>query len=183
MKYYRLLDDVRIPQRWHLGDVRLADGSEISLLTGRRLNLSGRAYVDVGTIGRSLDFCLTSFAGPIASAALARAIVHVAGSDVEPIPVTVGERSDFVALNAARRIACVDESRSVYAKWTEDDHRPELAGDYRSIADLHILQEAVPGDAQLFRIERWLVGLIVSESVKDGMERVGCVGAKFLDVT
>jgi hypothetical protein len=114
---------------------------------------------------------------------LARAIADVAGADVERLPVTIGEHGDFVALNAARKVACVDETRSVFSKWTKDDHRPDLAGHYRSIGELHLSGNMVPGDAHFFRVEGWPVGLIVSATVKDAMEQARCVGAKFIDVT
>ncbi len=38
-------------------------------------------------------------------------------------------------------------------------------------------------DAHFFRIDRWPIGLIVSDSVKNAMEAVGCRGAVFRDVT
>ncbi len=34
-----------------------------------------------------------------------------------------------------------------------------------------------------FRVEGWLVALIVSEPVKEAMEQIGCFGAKFVEVT
>lgn len=41
----------------------------------------------------------------------------------------------------------------------------------------------VPSDAHFFRVEGWVVALIVSEAVKEAMERVGCMGAKFMELT
>jgi hypothetical protein len=112
---------------------------------------------------------------------LGRAIAEIARYDVEQIPVRVGEIEGYVALNATRRVACVDETRSVFTKWTTTDHRSDLAGGYRSINPLYVA--AVPSDAHFFRVDGWSVGLIVSEEIKVAMERVGCLAAKFVDVT
>jgi hypothetical protein len=182
MKYYDLADDVHIPSRWYLGDVRLADGAEVELISGKRLSLLARPNLDMTTKGRPLDFSLTSFAAPIATAKLARAIAEVAGADVELIPLRIGERDGYFALNATRLVACVDESRSVIMKWTAQDHRADLAGQYRMVGNLHIDATAVPADAHFFRIKGYPVILIVSEIVKVAMEQAGCLGAKFLDV-
>jgi hypothetical protein len=40
----------------------------------------------------------------------------------------------------------------------------------------------VPEDAHMFRVARWNVAVVVSQAMKDEMERVGCLGAKFVRV-
>jgi hypothetical protein len=77
---------------------------------------------------------------------------------------------------------CLDEKRSEFTKWTKNDHRADLAGQYRMVTRLRILTEQVPRDAHFFRVEGWRIALIVSEGVKEAMERVGCLGAKFVEV-
>lgn len=41
----------------------------------------------------------------------------------------------------------------------------------------------IPEDASFFRIDGWIVALIVSERVRAAMEQAGCRGAKFIAVT
>jgi ACT domain-containing protein len=88
----------------------------------------------------------------------------------------------MVVLNVLRVVHCVDEARSEFLKWTMNDHRSDLAGQYRQISKLVLDAGALPSDAHFFRIESWLVGLVVSSDLKDAMESVGCVGAKFKEL-
>jgi hypothetical protein len=183
MKYFQLRDDVHIPSRWHLGEVRLADGAAVNLRKAQPLALSGPVSIDVGVPGRSLEFSLTSFAGPIATARLAQVIGELAEQDVEVIPARVGGRDGYAALNATRQVQCLDETRSTFTKWTMEDHRADLAGQYRMVVKLRVDPTSVPQDAHLFRVEGWRVALIVSQAVKDAMEASGCFGATFEEVS
>lgn len=178
-KYFRLLDDVTIPKRWHLGAAVLADGSEPRLRVGLRFDSSEVPTIPVTHAGRVLEFSLTSFAVPVTTKKLANTVRSVAGNDVQCIPVNVGGQVGMVVLNALRVIRCLDETRSEFIKWTIQDHRPDLAGQYRQITRLVLDAAAIPADAQFFRIEGSLVELVVSGDVKEAMESVGCLGAKF----
>lgn len=65
-------------------------------------------------------------------------------------------------------------------KWTKEDHRADPAGEYRQVTKLFLAPDRIPSGAHFFRIDGWLVAVIVSDAVKDAMERVGCKGAKFI---
>ncbi|MGK4000938.1 imm11 family protein [Sorangium sp. So ce1024] len=181
-RYFRLLDDVTVPKRWHLGAATLADGTEPRLRAGIPFESSEIPSVPVTHAGRVLDFTLTSFAVPIASSRLADAVATVVGADVQRVPVDIAGQLGMVVLNALRVLRCVDELHSEFIKWTKQDHRPDLAGKYRQITKLVLDGAKVPHDAHLFRIEGSLVELIVSEAVKDAMVHVGCLGAKFIEL-
>jgi hypothetical protein len=185
MKYFALIDDVHIPGRWHLGEV-VERGSNLpleELWTGKSVREGLSAVVEITHRGTALDFCLTSFAVPVAKAKLAHAIALVADSDLQPLPVEVPGHRGFAVLNSVRLIQCLDEKRSEFMKWTEKDHRADLAGQYRMVTKLKIDGRQVPADAHFFRIEGWPIALIISEQVKSAMETTGCLGAKFEDVT
>jgi hypothetical protein len=158
MRYFKLSDDVAIDGRWHIAEVTTNDGWEPDLSDGSRFGGGGLTGA-VSHRGNPIDFCLTSFAVPI--------VGHLG----------------FEVLNARRVIECLDEGRSEFAKWTKDDHRPELAGHYRMVVGLKVRSNEIPPDAHFFRVARWKVALIVSEHVKLAMERTGCRGARFVDVT
>src|SRR5262249_27742359 len=98
-RYYRLLDDVAIPKRWHLGSAALADGKEPSLWAGIRFDSSERPVIPVTHPGRVLEFSLTSFAVPVASKELAAAISTVAGTDLQRVPVEIAGQQGMVVLN------------------------------------------------------------------------------------
>ncbi|AUX29369.1 uncharacterized protein SOCE836_014580 [Sorangium cellulosum] len=171
-----------IKGRWHLGEVWLCIGLEPLLDAGHRLDASEPLRGEVTHAGRVLDFSLTSFNVPVATTALANAVRSVAGSDVQCIPLEIaGQRGMFV-LNSVRVVRCLDEERSEFIKWTKQDHRSNLGGQYRQITKHTLDESALPNDAHFFRIEGSLVELIVSDTVKASMESVGCLGAKFVGV-
>ena len=185
MKYYNLLEDMsdRMRWRWHVGEILLPDDTEPLLDVGIRLDNGRPLRADVTHIGYVLDFCRTSFGVPIATKALADAIKSVANSDVQCLPITISGQTGMMVLNALRLICCIDERRSEFLKFAEDDPvRPDLAGQYRQVTRLVLNRNAIPADVHFFRIMYWEVALIVSEVVKDAMERVGCYGAEFVEL-
>ncbi len=120
---------------------------------------------------------------PIARSLLATAIEGVADGDVQRLPLSAGDHDGFEVVNALRVIKCLDEGRSEFMKWTVNDHRADFAGQYRMVTNLKVKSDAIPDGAHVFRMEGWLVALIVSETVKLAMENAGCFGAKFVEVT
>jgi len=184
MKYFELFDGETIPGRWHLGDILAHDGSKPALDGGRRFEKPTPLVAEVQYEGRALDFCVSAFNGPVASVRLANAVRAVAGPDVQCIPLMVpGHVGMMIVLNSLRVVRCVDESRSEFEKFTVDDLiRPDKAGQYSSMPRLIVDPKAIPPDAHFFRVKNCLVKLLVSETVKNAMERVGCVGATFKDV-
>jgi len=184
MRYFELRDDMLIAKRWHLGEVVASSGDEPRLRVGISFDAGEQPLkVEVGQVGKALEYSSTSFAVPIARLSLGEAIEQVAAGDVQRIPVNMPGYHDFEVLNSVRVVRCLDENRSEFTKWTKNDHRAHLAGQYRMVTRLKIMSEHVPADAHFFRVEGWLVALIVSEKVKEAMERVGCLGAKFVAVT
>lgn len=183
-RFYRLMEDMTVSDRWHVGEIE-SDGDSVSdaLWTGRRWTNGQDLHGSVSHAGRQLDFFLTSFAVPIATVRLAGAVAGVAGADLQRIPVLIDNATGYEVLNALRVIKCVDEQRSEFIKWTKDDHRADKAGQYRSVTRLLLDAKLVPEHAQIFRIDGWKVCLIVSEAVKGVMEEVGCFGASFELVT
>jgi hypothetical protein len=181
-RYFRLDDDMTVPERWHLGVVTLADGTEPRLLAGIRLEFPETPSIEVTHAGCVLDFTLTSFAVPVADRRVADAVNAVAAADVQSIPVGIIGHGEMMVLNALRVLPCLDEERSEFLKLTKQDHRADLAGQYRQITKLVLDGAAIPPGVHIFRIKGSLVELIVSEAVKDAMKRVGCLGAEFLEV-
>jgi hypothetical protein len=106
----------------------------------------------------------------------------VAGNEVQCIPVVIPGQADMVVLNALRVLRCLDETRSEFIKWTKQDHRADLAGQYRQITKLVLDVAAIPSSSQMFRIEGSLVELVVSLEIKEVMESIGCLGAEFIEL-
>lgn len=176
---FELYDDVGIVGRWHLGALTLADGAEPHLTAGSYVSGVSRLFAELDHPGRTPDFCLTTFGVPVAKQPLGLAIAEEVGADCQMIPVVVAGAPKMIALNATRAVDCLDESRSIFSRWTESDERPDKIGDYRGVTKLALDAERIPADAQFFRVDGWRVALIVSARVKQVMEAVGCVGARF----
>jgi hypothetical protein len=120
---------------------------------------------------------------PVAADGLANAILRVVKGDLQVIPLEIDDAGCFGVLNSTRIVDCLDESESEFIKWTKDDHRPDLAGNYQMVTRLVVDKSRIPADAHAFRIHGWRIALIVSETVKAAMEEIGCFGALFEDVT
>lgn len=181
-KFYRLVDDITIPKRWHLGSATLLDGREPRFRVGLRFDSAEVVNIPVTHAGRALEFSLTSFAVPVTTKKLAEVVSVLAGGDVQLVPVCIAAHTGMVVLNALRVVRCLDESRSEFVKWTRQGHRPDLAGQYRQVTRLVLDASVIPADARVFRIEGSLVELVVSERVKEAMESAGCLGAKFIEL-
>ena len=181
MRYFKLLDDVTIADRWHIGEVRNPDGGEPRLRFGIRQDVDTPLTADA-TSGQSLEFSLSSFAIPIASDSLADAISTIAGTDVQALPVTVAGTHRMKVLNALRVVDCIDDARCDSLKWTSRDHRSDLAGQYRQVTRLVLDSASIPQQAHFFRLKNWMVALVVSAVVKAAMESQGCQGAKFSEL-
>lgn len=178
-RYYRLSDDLTIPERWHLGVAVLPDGNQPRFCRGLHFESSLVPVIPVSQQGRALDFSLTSFAVPVATPRLAHDIKRIASADVQLVGAHVVGHGDKVILNSVRIVRCLDEQNSEFLKWTVNDHRSDLAGQYRSITKLVLNTAAIPSDAAFFRIDGSFVVLVVRQDVKEAMEASGCLGASF----
>jgi hypothetical protein len=150
---------------------------------GRKLTSPGPLTLPLLLAGHQLDYTMADYGVPIVSEACADVLREAAADDVQLFPIEVeGQPSSFYVANATKLADCVDETRSEEVKrWTEADGRPDRLGEYKSIGVLRVDPERV-GGLQFFRIERYRVALIVSETLKHAMERAKLVGPKFKPV-
>jgi hypothetical protein len=179
--YYRLFDDLYIPNRWHLGDIVSPDGDDPFLNTNTIYNGPIPLDCELYKKGCALPFCFTCLGIPVASEEITKAICDIAKHDVQCIPTNISGKCKAMVINVLREVECLDENRSEYMKWTKDDHRSDLAGQYRMITRLIIDPTVIPEDAHMFRVKGW-VAIIVSSDVRAAMEKVGCYGAKYTNV-
>lgn len=185
MKYYELSDDVHAPGRWHLGEVVSSENIHPDFIRGEPIEWSSTPSLNIviDQPGIPLSFCLTSFAVPVATAALDSAMRALAGEAIQSIPVKIASDRGFRILNVVRTVECLDETRSRFIRWTANDHRADLAGSYRMVDPLRIDESKIPKGTHIFRVEGWAVALIVSHELRAVMELAGCFGAKFEPVS
>ncbi|MFL5347146.1 MAG: imm11 family protein [Hyalangium sp.] len=186
--YFDLFDDVYIPGRWHLDDPVNQQGQEIrtwQFVRGEPAHVDGRIRIPIYVPGRPLDFSLLAGATiPVVHARVAAVFAELAPGDVQLIPVDVdGQSEPYVLLNITRVVKCIDDEASDEVRhWEPGDDRPDKTGQYRSVIGMRIDPSKV-GDARVFRTWGWSPAIIISEEVKQALERMGATGVKFKEVT
>ena len=180
-RFYELSSDVQTPGRWYLGDP--LEGDPWQFTEGGAVHVEGRLEVPIYKHGRPLDFSLTGTGIPIAHARTATLFTELAPDDVQFLPVEIaGQPEQFGILVATRLIRCVDDQRSTEVLfWKPEDGQPDKVGEYRSIYGLRI-DPTQAGAVRVFRPWGWPVALIVSEDLKEALERAKATGVKFTEV-
>lgn len=112
-----------------------------------------------------------------------RLLAELAPNDVQLIPVVVeGFPEGYFILNVTRVVKCIDDEASDEVQyWKPEDGRPEKTGRYRAVHGMRIDPMQV-GEAKVFRPWGWLMVLLVSEEIKEALERIGATGTKFKEV-
>jgi hypothetical protein len=184
-RFFDLYDDVYIPHRWHLATPVDEQGNEVEewdFKSGTPVKLEGRLTIPVEIAGKPLDFTEAGIRVPVVHVRAAHVFAELAADDVQLIPVTVeGQPDQYLILVATRLIRCIDEKTSRIRFWTPEDGQPDRVGQYRDVRDLHVDKSRV-GSAKVFRPEGWSGTLIVSEEIKEALERIGALGTKFQEV-
>jgi hypothetical protein len=131
-----------------------------------------------------LDFCTAGIgAAPIVHVRVATLFAELAPNDVQLIPVNIqGHPDQYLILVTTKRIRCIDDKASEEVRYWKPEHgQPERIGDYKSVMGLRIDVSKV-GDAKVFRTEGWDIALIVSEDIKQALERIKATGVEFTRV-
>ena len=128
-----------------------------------------------------MDFTEVEFGMPVVSERLKGMFERLAPGADQFIPVTVaGQQGPYYILNVLPVIECVDEERSSFRRFKEDDPvRPDLAGHFDVIEKL-VIDERRAGGALLFRVSRSEGDLVAHESIKKGFEEIAATGARFV---
>lgn len=181
--YYRLYSDMYYPKRWYLGDINVDD--DWIFMKGIPVNEKEfkDLKVEVYEKGEERDFTETDpFAAPIVSEDFAEWLYEYM-NEVQLLPVKVPRsKKKYFILVVKNRIDCVDESRSEFEKYEEgNDIRPDLAGEYSSIAALKIKPEVV--DKAIFRIDKYEVVIVINGDLKRKLEKAKLTGVVFESVT
>jgi hypothetical protein len=187
MRYYDVLaDDQRFPDRWFLDEPLSEAGEQIDAREFRY----GRPYVGLLPVrvpiqqeGRVVKFTLAAFDMPIVSDDVAQIVQRIAPEEVECFPVLVGAAmiSGYAILNAVCQEACVDEERSEFMRWMPEDGRPDKVGKYRMISEI-VIDSTRTHHRHIFRIEDFVVALIVSDKIKRALEGLPDLGVVFKPV-
>ena len=188
-RYFDLSDDMSIQGRWLLGDPTDSRGQEVDdpwrFTDGCSVQSDERLSIPILHPGSPLEFSLAGVGvTPIVHARVASIFAELAPDDVQTLPVNVvGQREPYCILVATRLIRCIDDNTSEEVRyWKPEDGRLEQVGTYRAVSGMRI-DTAIVGDVRLFRPWGWTVALIVSEDIKDALERASVTGVNFKEVT
>jgi hypothetical protein len=184
-RFFKLADDVNVPHRWHLAMPRDRQGLKVDdgqFMRGESVYIQDRLKIPIEIAGTPLDFTEAGISIPVVHVRVASMFAEFAPDDVQFIPVDVdGHPDQYLILVATRLIRCIDEKASRIALWTHEDGVPHMVGQYFSVRDMRI-DKAKVGSAKVFRCEGWMGPLIVSEEIKDALERISATGTRFEEV-
>jgi nitrogen regulatory protein PII len=187
-RYFRLTDDMTLPGRWELGTPFNEHGQEFGsrlFMAGKPAHVDGQLQLPVAYPGKALDFSFADAGGfPVVTKGVASVLSEMAPGDIQLFPVNVDSRPEpYFLVNVARTVKCIDDVASEEVQyWKPEDGEPERVGEYRVVAGMRIDPSKV-GDARVFRPWGWKVVLVVSEDVKEALERTGATGMEFTEVT
>jgi len=184
-RFFELSDDVERPHRWHLAMPRDRQGLKVDdgqFMRGLPVHLKERLRIPIESAGKPLDFTEAGISIPVVHVRVASIFADLAVDDVQLTPVDVeGYPDQYFILVAIRLIRCIDEKASRIRIWTHEDGAPHMVGRYASVRDMRI-DKAKVGSARVFRCEGWIGPLIISEDIKDALERIGATGTRFEEV-
>lgn len=151
---------------------------------GRVLPDPGRLKTQIAHPGRGRAFVFSVIEkAPIVSEEVANVFRTLAHCDVQLFPVSIeGEAEPYFVVNAIQVLDCIDEARCEEVQHYPEGSFPEFEGEYRWIYGLRIDPSKTEG-AHVFRLKKFKTALIVSEDIKNALERAGNLGVSFERVT
>jgi hypothetical protein len=185
-RYFRLVDDKSVPERWSLRNPLDAEGNRVApwqFDAGRHLDIRSRLFFPMSDRGRPLDFTEAGFAIPVIHERVKTLLERLSTPEVQFVPAEVESRPEpYFVLNPTQLIPCLDEaSCERVVRWGPEDGRPERIGEYRIVDGLRIDPTKVDG-VRIFRIWGWPM-LIISGDIKETLEREAVTGTEFIEVS
>jgi hypothetical protein len=184
--WYELLEDVYVPGAWALRSPVDDKGERLNpwqFHKGRRAELTIRPRLPLARPGHPVDFSQTGLGITVVHARVVAIFERLGVRDVQFIPASVESQTEtYFILNINRVIKCIDDracEEVVY--WTPEDEQPAKVGEYRLVRGLRIDRSKV-GDAHIFLPWGWYVAIIISEELKQALERERITGVKFTEV-
>jgi hypothetical protein len=184
-RFFDLADDVYVPHRWHLASPIDRQGRKVQdwdFKRGTPVQGEDRLKIPVKIAGNPLDFSEAGLRVPVVHVKVASLLAERAPGDVQLIPADIeGQPDQYLVLVATRLIRCIDEAASEVSFWKPEHGVPEKVGHYMGVDRMRIDKTKV-ADVKVFRPEGWSSALLVSEEIKDALERMGATGTRFEEV-
>jgi len=188
MQYFVVAtDDQRYEDRWFFDEVedenRLMIDSRL-FVYGDKYSGSTPKYVPIDIQGRRVAFNLGAFDCPVVTSEVAGILERFAIGELQRFPVTVAPLGlqGYEIVNITRKVKCVDEHRSVFTRFGNDVYQKRLIGKYQMFLQLR-LDAAQCSEFDIFRIEDWVMPIIVSDRVREALCHIPDLGIVFVSVT
>lgn len=181
MKYYRLLDDLKIKQRWFLGEIDATDGIDIwdYCTAGKRVtDLSPNLTVEISEKGIPLNITFSAFDILVGDE---KTVALFSEAEVQKIPLSIAGIKDqsYYVLVPVLGVDCIDREKSEFTLWEPDnDIRPDLAGTYEHISKI-VVDGNKMGNMDIVRISGFDNAIIISERLKEKLIAAGASGVLF----
>ena len=126
-RYFRLTDDMTVPERWELGTPIDTQGQELGswlFMFGEPTHVDDRLRIPIRHPGKALDFSL-----------------------IQLFPGEVDSRPEaYFLVNVVRIVKCIDDAASEEVRyWKREDGEPEKVGQYRAVYGMRIDTSKVGG--------------------------------------
>ena len=183
MKYYRLLDNLEIDDRWFIGELENIEWDFWQYLYAKPLDEKPNKpiAIELQEKGSSLDFTYAAFEIPIVNQKVKELFSE---KDVNFYPVAnKAFKENYFLMHILNEVECVDEENSTFDKFEENDPvRPDKAGSYSVVYKLKIRKD-IEYKNEIFRIRHYDVAVIVSERIKSEFEKLDLKGVVFEEVS
>jgi hypothetical protein len=182
MKYFDLNDDIYFPNRWYLGDFSGVDNWKLAKSVPDKID---SLTLEMEQEGEEMDFTFTeAYRVPVVSSKIKLLLRDI--KEVYFVPVTVNGKhcvSEYFAMIVPETVDCVDEKRSEFQKFQDDDPvRPDKSGEYRGFTRLRLDEKRTLGK-DVFRLKNYDIAIVISEKVKDRLMAANVTGIDVAAIT
>jgi hypothetical protein len=185
-RYFDLSQDVYVPGCWILKSPVDVQGQELRSVfnQGKPVRVDGPLHIPLCQPGNPIDYSEAATESvPIVSARVAALFAERAPQDIQLIPAKVdGRQEPYFIVNILRVVRCIDEKKSSEVRHREPKEGMPAREGYELVSGMRI-DPALVGDAHLFRTWGWESVIVVSESLKEALEKLGATGLRFEEVT
>ncbi len=183
LNYFEISPDFTLfADQWFLNDPVAANGERVEadvFIDGVPYRGPIPVRVAIGNPGREVQFSLSAFDMPVVSHAVANAVRRIAPDDAEFFPVEIADaKGSYEIMNVVNLRDCLDEARSDFTIWTEEDGDPSLTGRYQMLIKT-VIDTQRAGGAHLFRLSKSGLELFVSDVIKAELEDRPNLGITF----
>ena len=180
--FYRIGDDLTIPDRWMVGKLNLPDHYAWDDIESKSLIHSVNWTAEIVIPGKPLDVTLIDFELIMATK---KFISLLPPSEIEykEIKIKNHRSSELYYLMAIKNaVECIDKKKSKYELWEENNEiRPDLAGEYKWVTELKVDPKKIT-PLSICRVKGYEGVRIISNNIRNKFLALKLRGINFIEV-